>query len=175
MRRSVIIRSTGRSDRCDTRIVDAIERVDPSDTAMLEAALDLTRRSFASMDGVIDPPSSIHRLTVEDLVSGPGEVWVIGTPPIATVTLTPRTDVLYLGKLAVDESARGQGLARRLVDWAEQRTVQLGLPAIELQTRIELVDNQRTFVALGFSEIARTAHAGYDRTTSITYRRPVPG
>jgi len=37
---------------------------------------------------------------------------------------------LYLGKLAVAESHRGQGLARQLVDLAASRARALGLPAL---------------------------------------------
>ena len=45
---------------------------------------------FSYMDGVIDPPSSMHRLTIEDLAFGQGETWVIGTPPVASVVMTPK-------------------------------------------------------------------------------------
>ena len=51
--------------------------------------------------------------------------------------------------------------------------VALHLPVLELQTRVELTENHATFRALGFVEVARTAHPGYDRPTSITFRRPV--
>ena len=64
-------------------------------------------------------------------------------------------------------------LARRLLDQAEMRAREMGLPALELQTRVELVENQTAFLAMGFQEVARTAHKGFDRPTSITYRRAV--
>ncbi len=137
----------------------------------LSATLTLIRAAFAFMDGRIDPPSSMHRLTKEDLANS--EVWVIGSPPLACIVLTPKADALYLGKLAVAASERGKGHARALVNQAGRRARPLGMAALELQTRIELVENQRTFEAMGFIEVARTAHAGYDRPTSITYRRPL--
>jgi ribosomal protein S18 acetylase RimI-like enzyme len=123
----------------------------------------------ASMEGVIDPPSSLQRLTVAEL--GGAEVWRIGLPLLACVTLSPRPGALYLGKLAVAAQARGQGQARALVAVAAARARALGLPALELQTRVELTANQAIFRHLGFAEVARTAHPGYDRPTSITYRR----
>ncbi len=69
------------------------------------------------MDGRVDPPSSIHRTTFADL-SRPrmGEVWVMGDPVHAALTLTERDESLYLGKLAVAPDRRGQGLARRMID-----------------------------------------------------------
>ena len=128
--------------------------------------------AFGYMDGVIDPPSSLRDLRPADLVTGPGTCWVLGDPPRACVVLTPRADTLYLGKLAVAAEARGQGLARRLVDHARAQARALGLPSVTLQTRVELTGNHAAFRALGFAEVGRTAHPGYDRPTSITFRCP---
>ena len=89
------------------------------------------------------------------------------------MVLTPRPDVLYLGKLAVDETRRGQGVATQLLRGAEARASELSLGWIELQTRIELVDNHKVFLSMGFVETERTAHPEYDRPTSLTFRRQV--
>jgi len=149
-------------------------RLGPDDPG-LAAALDLVRAAFAVMDGVVDPPSSIHRLDMAGMVRAAtgGEVWVIGDPPAACVTLTPGEGHLYLGKLAVAEAARGRGLARRLVELARTRARDLGLPEVRLQTRVELAGNQAAFRAMGVREVGRTAHPGYGRPTSITYARAV--
>jgi GNAT superfamily N-acetyltransferase len=146
-----------------------------TDPALWPAILDLLRAEFASMEGRIDPPSSLRDLSPAGLTeqSVNGEIWVIGTPPAACVILAPKTGALYLGKLAVAASNRQQGLARQLVELAEGRARDLGLLALELQTRVELAENHAVFRALGFTEVARTAHPGYDRPTSITFRRPV--
>ena len=127
------------------------------------------------MEARIDPPSSMHRLTREALAEAceTGEVWSLGPPPRACVVLTFKPDALYLGKLATDKTLRGQGLARQLVEIAEHRARALGLPRLELQTRVELVENHRAFERLGFVKTGETAHDGYDRPTSITMQRPV--
>lgn len=140
------------------------------------AVLSLIQDAFAVMEGRIDPPSSMHRLTVEDVArqAEDGEVWTIGTPPVACLFLTPEPGALYLHKLAVAENARGQGHARRLIDAAEDRARALGLPVLRLQTRVELAENHETFRRLGFVKTAATAHLGYDRPTSLTFERPVP-
>lgn len=140
-----------------------------------QAILTLIQDSFAFMDGRIDPPSSMHRLTPEDIAAQAqqGGVWVIGQPPIACVFLTVKPGALYIGKLAVARNQRGKGLARALIDTAETRARALGLPMLELQTRVELTENHATFRALGFQETGRTAHPGHDRPTSLTFRRAV--
>lgn len=145
-----------------------------TDPALWPPILALLHGAFAFMDGRIDPPSSLHDLTPEALSQQAkvGQIWVIGAP-VACVFLTAKPGVLYVGKLAVAEGQRGQGLARQLIGQAEVQARELGLGALELQTRVELVENQATFRAMGFHEVGRTAHAGYDRPTSITYRRAV--
>lgn len=135
--------------------------------------LGLIRAEFAYMDGVIDPPSSMHRLTEADIAGQAEreEVWAIGTPPVACMFLTVKADWLYLGKLAVAADQRGRGLARQLVDLAMQRVQTRGLRGVELQTRIELTANHATFAALGFTETVQSAHPGYNRPTTLTFRR----
>lgn len=140
------------------------------------AVMSLLQAAFAGMHARIDPPSSLRGLT-RDALFASGEVWIIGgpteTPPVACVILTPRADVLYVGKLAVDLRWRGRGLARRLIAHAEARARALGLAALELQVRVELVENHAAFVAMGFTKVAETAHPGYLRVTSFTYRKKV--
>ncbi len=140
------------------------------------ALLALIRHAFAGMDGRIDPPSSMHALTVEAIAlqAAAGEVWVIGAPPLACVFLTPQAGRLYIGKLAVAEGHRGRGLARALVAVAERRAQASGLPLLELQTRVELVENHAVFAAMGFVQVTATAHPGYSRPTSLTFQRAVP-
>jgi GNAT superfamily N-acetyltransferase len=144
--------------------------VAPFDWAALRA---LIARAFAGMEGRIDPPSSLHRLTAADLArqAQAGEVWVIGSPPLACMVLTPKPDALYLGKLAVEPARQGKGFGRTLVAVAEERARDLGFSVLELETRVELLENQRFFTSLGFQEVARKAHPGFDRPTSITYRK----
>ncbi len=137
--------------------------------------LALIQRSFAYMDGVIDPPSSMHRLTVADLeqAAQDGVALVIGDPPVACALCKVKGDALYVGKIAVDASQRGRGLARALLAEAEGIARERGLGFLELQTRVELVVNHKTFAALGFEKVAETAHEGYDRPTSITMRKAI--
>lgn len=137
------------------------------------ALLALIRTAFAGMEGRIDPPSSMHRLTVAGIArqAVEGEVWVVGRPPLACLFLTPELGALYLHKLAVAPAAQRQGHARALVAAAEARAMALGLTGLRLQTRIELAENHATFRALGFTRTATSAHPGYDRPTTLTFEK----
>lgn len=137
--------------------------------------LSLIQTSFAYMENRIDPPSSMHRLTVEAILkhSETGEIWVneLQNSPISCMFLTPKAHALYLGKLTVSEAYRGQGLAHQLVDCAQARCLALGFTTLELQTRVELVENHHAFAKMGFRKTGESAHDGYDRPTNITMQK----
>jgi N-acetylglutamate synthase-like GNAT family acetyltransferase len=139
--------------------------------------LTLIRKSFAYMEGRIDPPSSMHRLTTASLAesAAKAEIWVAEETgaPVACMVLTPEPDILYLGKLSVAEQCRNQGLARQLVAHALARARALGKVAVTLQTRIELIENHAAFAAIGFRKTGESAHEGYARPTTLNFRRDV--
>lgn len=135
----------------------------------------LIAESFAFMDGRIDPPSSITSLTPAAIAAHAAahDVWVIeaGSNPVACLLGQVRGDRYYLGKIAVAAAHRHKGLARRLIEACA--TYATGCAALQLQTRIELVENQRAFARLGFVIVAESSHSGYARPTSVTMERPI--
>ncbi|NSX83978.1 GNAT family N-acetyltransferase [Agrobacterium tumefaciens] len=134
--------------------------------------LTLIMSSFAYMDGVIDPPSSAHRLTLENLAEKArveiAFVALDGDEIVGCLFCRPEPPAcLYVGKLCVSPKAQGNGIGRMLLEQAEALARELALPALRLETRIELIANHTKFAAWGFVKTAENAHAGYDRTTSI--------
>jgi GNAT superfamily N-acetyltransferase len=140
--------------------------------------LALIMRAFASMDGVIDPPSSAHFLTAGTLRDKArretGFVAIRGDRIVGCVFALEKVTEFYVGKLAVAPDCQGQGIGRRLMQAVEDLARSRGKFAIELQTRIELTGNHAAFARLGFRETERTAHDGYARPTSITMRKALP-
>ncbi|MBZ9844406.1 GNAT family N-acetyltransferase [Mesorhizobium sp. CA5] len=147
----------------------------PADFDRWDDLLALIRRAFAYMDGVIDPPSSAHLLTPEALAAKAkretGFLAVENGRIVGCVFAQERARDFYVGKLAVEPRLQGQGIGTRLIRAVEDLARKRGMDAIELQTRIELTANHAAFTQLGFRETERTAHAGYDRPTSITMRK----
>lgn len=141
--------------------------------------LALLQDSFAYMDGRIDPPSSLRGMTSQDLQAKARREQLIVAHAqgqlVGCVYADVRRHCVYVGKLAVAEPARGLGLARQLLAVAESIARAAGRPVLELQTRVELVENHQAFAAMGFTKVAESAHAGYARPTSITLQRPVQG
>jgi GNAT superfamily N-acetyltransferase len=139
--------------------------------------LELLQGAFAHMDSRIDPPSSLHRMGIEELRSKAQRESLIlatdGSELVGCAFAAVRQDCVYVSKLAVVEHARGRGVARQIMAAAESLARDNGRPAVEIQTRVELVENHETFAALGFARVGETAHAGYSRPTSITMRKLV--
>ena len=96
---------------------------------------------------------------------------VAGYPVKACVVATALPHALYLGKMAVHPDLRGAGLARDMVQACEELALQNGLDRLELQVRIELVENQLTFEKLGFHQTEFNSHPGFDRITEITMQK----
>ena len=147
----------------------------PADFERWDEVLVLIMRAFASMDGVIDPPSSAHLLNVENLKQKAGQETVFLALKdggiVGCVFVLERTEDFYVGKLAVEPGFQGQGIGKQLMQAVEALARSRSKAAIELQTRIELTANHAAFARLGFRETERTAHEGYDRPTSITMRK----
>lgn len=151
--------------------------IDPRGFDDWPALLALLREAFAFMDGRIDPPSSLARLDADGLrAKARDEHLIVATEDdrlVGCVFAAPRAEALYVGKLAVVADRRGRGIARALLLAANAVARRHGLGTLELQTRVELVENHRTFAALGLRTVAETAHPGYDRPTSVTMHRAV--
>lgn len=149
----------------------------PEDFDQWDELLALLRESFAYMAARIDPPSSLNRLDLDGLrAKAREETLIVGLGDgrlLACAFAKPSPPALYVGKVAVDQRLRGQGVARRLFEAAESVARSRNLEFLELQTRVELIENHRTFAALGFEKCGESAHEGYDQPTSITMRKPV--
>lgn len=149
-----------------------------ADTDDFPALLALIRRAFAYMNGVIDPPSSAHRLTVDNLRQKAREE--IGLLALDGLRLTgcaflrPEPGGYYLGKVAVDPEVQAKGTGRRLLAEAEAIARAHGAARLRLETRVELTRNHATFAAWGFSKSGESCHAGFTRTTTIEMTKPLP-
>lgn len=137
----------------------------------------LLHRSFAYMDGRIDPPSSLHRLTVEGLVHKASNETLIlayrNDNVVGCMFCRSESPWLYVGKVAVEEDMQGQGIGGRLFRHAFEMAQRDGFEGLELETRVELIENHQAFGRLGFVKVGEDAHAGYDRPTSIRMRAPL--
>ena len=134
--------------------------------------------AFAQYRGILVPETSAFRETPEAITTqlAAGSSVIVaernGTMIGCVVTEVLEGD-LYFGRLAVLPEARGTGLAKRLIGAVEDEARRRGLPGVRLGVRIALEANQRLFNPLGYREISREAHPGFDHPTSINMRKPL--
>ena len=149
----------------------------PPDFPDWDALHALLTSAFAYMEGRIDPPSSLHRMTAATLRDKAQSEHLVlateGTTLVACGFGAVTGPDLYLSKLAVEPRLQGQGILKTMLAEFETFARRNGLKALTLETRVELTGNHTAFRALGFEKTAETAHAGYDRPTSFTFRKPL--
>jgi len=133
--------------------------------------------AFAYMEARINPPSSALRLTAQSMKADADKGALLlaerAGDLVGCVFAQVKGDALYIGKLAVRPGLQGAGIGRKLVDAAREEARRRGLGILELQTRIELVENHATFARMGFVKTGEDAHEGFDRPTSITMRAKI--
>lgn len=154
----------------DTLVLRAASSADAGAIAATIAA------AFAQYRGKLVPESGAFRETAEaialDLAKGSGVIVAErNSEMLGCVVIEEMEGDLYFGRLAVLPAARGLGLARRLVEAVEAEAKRRGLPGVRLGVRVVLTDNQHLFHALGYREISREAHPGFEHPTSINMRK----
>jgi ribosomal protein S18 acetylase RimI-like enzyme len=155
-----------------------------SDTLVLRAATladatalaDTIATAFAQYRGKLVPESGAFRETAEaitdELDKGASAIVAERNGEMLGCVMTKELEGdLYFGRLSVLPAARGLGLARRLVEAVEADARSRGLAGVRLGVRVVLTDNQRLFNSLGYREISREAHPGFDYPTSINMRK----
>ena len=139
--------------------------------------LELLHAAFAYQNDRIDPPSSLHKLDAESLAQKAGEenlfLAVEDGELLGCAFAKVNPSCVHVGKVAVWPGRQGQGIGRLLMHAVEGFARGTGKPAMELDTRVELVENHKTFAAFGFVKTADRSHAGYTRTTFITMQKPL--
>jgi len=140
-----------------------------------QALLNLLHVAFEYQHALINPPSSLHVLSLQNLAEKiQSETLLVASDDkelVGCVFLRPTKNSLYIGKFAVLPKMQGTGIGRKLMNEVHQEANQLKISLLELQVRIELVENRATFETMGFVKTAETAHKGFDKMTSITMQK----
>jgi len=157
----------------DTLVLRAANVDDAAGIAAVIAA------SFEQYRGRLVPESGAFRETAAtiaaELDAGAGAIVAERNGELlGCVLIEEQEGDLYFGRLSVLPSARGQGLAKHLIDAVEAEASRRGLAGVRLGVRVVLTDNQRLFMSLGYRETSREAHPGFDHPTSINMRKPLP-
>jgi len=147
------------------------------------AVLALLRSSYKSQDGVVDPPSSVTRLTLDQVVADAkaGDLLTAEEEDetlhgcLFTKTLSnDEGPYLYLYHMAVSPLRQGKGIGSALIRTAETLARGRGLDRLQVMSRVELIDNHAFFERHGFREVGFFTHDGYHRPTSVRFEKLLP-
>lgn len=72
-------------------------------------------------------------------------------------------DHFYIDSIATTSTARGSGVGRRLMDWAEDRARSGGFDEVRLYTNTFMLENVSYYERRGFVETHRSDESGYER------------
>ena len=123
--------------------------VDPGDVDWV-ALHALVTSAYAYMDGRIDPPSSLHRMSAVDFTDKAAAETLITAVAdgvlLGCLFASSKDGWLYVAKMAVAPQAQRSGIA----------------------------ENHWTFANMGFVKVGAQSHEGYTRVTNIRMRAPLP-
>lgn len=149
----------------------------PCGAERAEDVHDLTQAAFAPY-GSLDPPSGALSETLEsvraELAASGGAIATVGGRPAGSIRwdLSPDGE-FHVRRLAVDPSFQRRGVGRALMEWAEREALRQGRSAVVLGVRIALPGNLAFYRRLGYQVTGEHSHPGYERTTSLSMRKPV--
>jgi ribosomal protein S18 acetylase RimI-like enzyme len=132
-----------------------------ADTAAIEALAEAAYAPYVARMG--RRPGPMDDDYVARVAAGQAFVMAEGGRLLGYVVLIPEADALLLDTVAVDAAARGRGLGRALVAFAEAQARALGLPRVRLYTHATMTENRALYPRLGYGETGRAVEKGFDR------------
>jgi N-acetylglutamate synthase-like GNAT family acetyltransferase len=100
------------------------------------------------------------------------EVWVVasGERLVGVLVLRPEADHLFVDNVAVEPEEQGSGIGGALLEQAEARAVELGVPELRLLTHELMTENRAMYAHLGWEETERRIEGKFAR---VYFRKPV--
>jgi ribosomal protein S18 acetylase RimI-like enzyme len=134
-----------------------IRRAGPEDVKTVQRiSADSYIRAYMAVLGTIPKPATEdYEPRIEK-----GEVWIleIEGEPTGIAVLEENTDHLLIYSIAVKPDAQGRGYGRALLDFADQRAIEIGLDEVRLYTNEQMKRNLMLYGRHGFVEVRTRPH-----------------
>ena len=92
-----------------------------------------------------------------------GQLYVLGHPTLGCLVMFPDGDAIEIDMIAVLPAAQGQGVGRKLLDFAADHTRSKGLSKLTLYTNAKMARNVVIYEKYGFNITHRATVDGFDR------------
>jgi ribosomal protein S18 acetylase RimI-like enzyme len=141
-----MVTNTVEMRRADTFDKEAVQRI--SADAYIPAYM-------AALGTIPKPATEDYGARIEK-----GEVWVLEVEgePTGVAILEEHADHLMIYSIAVKPDAQRKGYGTALLDFADQRAIELGLHQVRLYTNERMERNLTLYRRHGFVEVAKRAH-----------------
>jgi ribosomal protein S18 acetylase RimI-like enzyme len=131
----------------------------------LPGALAVLHAAFEEYRAWLDPPSGVHRETVESLrrylERGHLTLGLLENRIVGCILYHTEADHMYFGRLSVLPAYRNRGIAGMLIDHVEAYARYLDIPRVRLSVRVAQPDNRAHYERLGYRFLEARSHAGY--------------
>lgn len=140
-------------------MTDDIRPATADDVPVVKAVTDAAYHHYIERIGRVPVPMPADHATEV----AAGRVFVVGDPVRGVIVLVPEADHLFLDSIAVHPDARGTGLGRLMLAFADMYARELGLSEIRLYTNALMWENQKMYPRYGYEFVERRMDGPYDR------------
>jgi GNAT superfamily N-acetyltransferase len=132
--------------------------------ADLQAVEEIVRQAYTPYIARIGRPPGPMLDDYAALI-GEGRVYVVERDGNVegVLVLVPELDAMLLDNVAVAPSAKGTGMGRRLLEFAERSARAAGFRVIRLYTHEKMAENIALYSRIGYSETHRAEEKGLKR------------
>jgi ribosomal protein S18 acetylase RimI-like enzyme len=161
-----------------------ISRPEPAALSLREATeqdaatlLRVMQAAFAEYLGQLDPPSGVHRETVESirqkLQTGRAALALIEDEAVGCVFYRREQSHVYLSRLSVLPRFRNRGVGAFLIRYVESYAAACRLPCVQLGVRLRLPHLLSYYERLGYRVVEYKAHEGYAEPTYVLMEKRI--
>ena len=138
-----------------------IRRATPDDQHAIDAIIQEAFSIYIGRIGrkpqpMLDDYTTLIKDGVVYVIEGDGEIK-------GTVMLVPQEGAMIVDNLAVAQSARGTGLGRKLLEFADESARLAGYQTLQLHTNETMVENIAIYTRMGYAETHRADNKGWKR------------
>jgi len=159
-------------------------RPEPAALSLCEATeqdaatlLRVMQAAFAEYLGQLDPPSGVHRETVESvrqkLRTGRAALALSEGEAVGCVFYRREESHVYLGRLSVLPRFRNCGVGAFLIQYVKSYAAACRLPCVQLGVRLRLPHLLSHYERLGYRIVEYKAHEGYPAPTYVLMEKRV--